>query len=76
MINEVTLNTKQLERLADMIAEKIRPHKLMTTEQKAKQLGCSPITLRRWAQSGRIDSEKCGDNQQSRIMFREDAFPI
>lgn len=76
MINEVTLNTKQLERLADMIAEKLRPRKLMTTEQKAKQLGCSPITLRRWAQSGRIDSEKCGDNQQSRIMFREDAFPI
>ena len=76
MINEVTLNTKQLERLADMIAEKLRPHKLMTTVQKAKQLGCSPITLRRWAQSGRIDSEKCGDNQQSRIMFREDAFPI
>lgn len=76
MINEVTLNTKQLERLADMIAEKLRPRKLMTTEQKAKQLGCSPITLRRWAQSGRIDSEKCGDNQQSRIMFREDAFPM
>lgn len=76
MINEITLNTKQLERLADMIAEKLRPRKLMTTEQKAKQLGCSPITLRRWAQSGRIDSEKCGDNQQSRIMFREDAFPI
>ena len=76
MINEVTLNTKQLERLADMIAEKLRPRKLMTTEQKAKQLGCSPITLRRWAQSGRIDSEKCGDNQQSRIMFREDAFPV
>lgn len=76
MIAEITLNTKQLERLADMIAEKLRPRKLMTTEQKAKQLGCSPITLRRWAQSGRIDSEKCGDNQQSRIMFREDAFPI
>lgn len=76
MIAEITLNTKQLERLADMIAEKLRPRKLMTTEQKAKQLGCSPITLRRWAQSGRIDSEKCGDNQQSRIMFREDAFPM
>lgn len=76
MIAEITLNTKQLERLADMIAEKLRPRKLMTTEQKAKQLGCSPITLRRWAQSGRIDSEKCGDNQQSRIMFREDAFPV
>ena len=76
MINEVTLNTKQLERLADMIAEKLRPRKLMTTEQKAKQLGCSPITLRRWAQSGRIDCEKRGDKHQSRFIDREDAYTV
>ena len=76
MIEEITLNTQQLESLADMIAEKLRPRKLMTTEQKAKQLGCSSITLRRWAQSGRIDCEKRGDKHQSRFIFREDAFPV
>ena len=75
-MNEIQLDTKQLEMLADMIAQRLRPQKLMTTEQKAKQLGCSPITLRRWAQSGRIDCEKRGDKHQSRYMFREDALPI
>ena len=74
-MNEIQLNTKQLEMLADMIAQRLRPQKLMTTEQKAKQLGCSPVTLRRWAQNGRIGCEKRGDNQQSRYMFREDALP-
>ena len=38
-MNEIQLNTKQLEMLADMIAQRLRPQKLMTTEQKAKQLG-------------------------------------
>lgn len=74
-MNEIQLDTKQLEMLADMIAQRLRPQKLMTTEQKAKQLGCSPITLRRWAQSGRIGCEKRGDKHQSRYMFREDALP-
>ena len=45
----------------------------MTTEQKARQLGIKPDTLRKKAREGKIDAEKSGDSNQSRLMFRIEA---
>lgn len=74
-MNEITLSKKQVDYIVDQLAVKIMGLQggLMTTEQKAKQLGISERTLRRKAREGRIDAEKSGDSNQSRLMFRIEA---
>lgn len=74
-MNEITLSKKQMDYIVDQLAVKILglSSGLMTTEQKAKQLGISERTLRRKAREGRIDAEKSGDSNQSRLMFRIEA---
>lgn len=74
-MNEITLSKKQVDYIVDQLAVKILglSSGLMTTEQKAKQLGISERTLRRKAREGRIDAEKSGDSNQSRLMFRIEA---
>lgn len=74
-MNEITLSKKQADYIVDQLAVKILglSSGLMTTEQKAKQLGISERTLRRKAREGRIDAEKSGDSNQSRLMFRIEA---
>lgn len=74
-MNEITLSKKQVDYIVDQLAIKIMGLEggLMTTEQKAKQLGIKPDTLRKKAREGRIDAEKSGDSNQSRLMFRIEA---
>ena len=74
-MNEITLSKKQVDYIVDQLAVKILglSSGLMTTEQKAKQLGISERTLRRKAREGRIDAEKSGDSNQSRLMFKIEA---
>ena len=74
-MNEITLSKKQVDYIVDQLAVKILGLQggLMTTEQKAKQLGIKPDTLRKKAREGRIDAEKIGDSNQSRLMFTIEA---
>ena len=74
-MNEITLSKKQVDYIVDQLAIKIMGLEggLMTTEQKAKQLGIKPDTLRKKAREGRIDAEKSGDSNQSRLMFKIEA---
>ena len=74
-MNEITLSKKQVDYIVDQLAVKILglSSGLMTTEQKAKQLGISERTLRRKAREGKIDAEKSGDTNQSRLMFKIEA---
>lgn len=74
-MNEITLSKKQVDYIVDQLAVKILglSSGLMTTEQKAKQLGISERTLRRKAREGKIDAEKSGESNQSRLMFRIEA---
>lgn len=74
-MNEITLSKKQVDYIVDQLAVKIMGLQsgLMTTEQKAKQLGIKPDTLRKKAREGRIDAEKIGDSNQSRLMFTIEA---
>lgn len=74
-MSEVTLSKKQLDYMVEQLAIKLSglSSGLMTTEQKAKQLGIKPDTLRKKAREGRIDVEKSGESNQSRLMFRIEA---
>ena len=74
-MNEITLSKKQVDYIVDQLAVKIMGLQsgLMTTEEKAKQLGIKPDTLRKKAREGRIDAEKIGDSSQSRLMFTIEA---
>ena len=74
-MNEVVLSKKQLDYISKQIALYITGTMsgMMTTEQKAKQLGISERTLRRKAREGKIDAEKRGDTNQSRLMFSIEA---
>ncbi len=74
-MNEITLSKKQVHYIVDQLAVKILGLQggLMTTEQKAKQLGIKPDTLRKKAREGKIDAEKIGDSNQSRLMFTIEA---
>lgn len=74
-MNEITLSKKQVDYIVDQLAVKIMGLQggLMTTEQKAKQLGIKPDTLRKKAREGKIDAEKIGDTNQSRLMFTIEA---
>lgn len=74
-MSEVTLAKKQLDYIVEQLAVKLSglSSGLMTTEQKAKQLGIKPDTLRKKAREGKIDVEKSGDTSQSRLMFRIEA---
>ena len=74
-MNEIMLSKKQVDYIVDQLAVKIMGLQsgLMTTEQKAKQLGIKPDTLRKKAREGRIDAEKIGDSSQSRLMFTIEA---
>lgn len=74
-MNEITLSKKQVDYIVDQLAVKILGLQggLMTTEQKAKQLGIKPDTLRKKAREGKIDAEKSGDTNQSRLMFKIEA---
>ena len=71
IMNEVVLSKKQLDYISKQVALYITGTMsgYMTTEQKAKQLGISERTLRRKAREGKIDAEKRGDTNQSRLMF-------
>ena len=75
MMNEVVLSKKQLDYISKQVALYITGTMsgYMTTEQKAKQLGISERTLRRKAREGKIDAEKRGDTNQSRLMFSIEA---
>ena len=75
IMNEVVLSKKQLDYISKQVALYITGTMsgYMTTEQKAKQLGISERTLRRKAREGKIDSEKRGEANQSRLMFRIEA---
>lgn len=74
-MNEVVLSKKQLDYISKQVALYITGTMsgYMTTEQKAKQLGISERTLRRKAKEGKIDAEKRGDTNQSRLMFSIEA---
>ena len=74
-MNEVVLSKKQLDSTSKQVALYITGTMsgYMTTEQKAKQLGISERTLRRKAREGKIDAEKRGDTNQSRLMFSIEA---
>ena len=74
-MNEVVLSKKQLDYISKQVAFYInnKTSFYMTTEQKAKQLGISERTLRRKAREGKIDAEKRGDTNQSRLMFSIEA---
>ena len=74
-MNEITLSKKQVDYIVDQLAVRIMGLQsgLMTTEQKAKQLGIKPDTLRKKAREGKIDAEKIGDSNQSRLMFTIEA---
>lgn len=74
-MNEVVLSKKQLDYISKQVALYITGTMsgYMTTEQKAKQLGISERTLRRKAREGKIDAEKRGDTNQSRLMFSIEA---
>lgn len=74
-MNEITLSKKQVDYIVDQLAVKIMGLQsgLMTTEQKAKQLGIKPDTLRKKAREGKIDAEKIGNSNQSRLMFTIEA---
>ena len=63
IMNEVVLSKKQLDYISKQVALYITGTMsgMMTTEQKAKQLGISERTLRRKAREGKIDAEKRGD---------------
>ena len=75
IMNEVVLSKKQLDYISKQVAFYITGTMsgYMTTEQKAKQLGISERTLRRKAREGKIDAEKRGDTNQSRLMFSIEA---
>ena len=75
IMNEVVLSKKQLDYISKQVALYITGTMsgYMTTEQKAKQLGISERTLRRKAREGKIDAEKRGDSNQSRLMFSIEA---
>ena len=74
-MKEVVLSKKQLDYISKQVALYITGTMsgYMTTEQKAKQLGIKPDTLRKKAREGKIDAEKSGDSNQSRLMFRIEA---
>ena len=74
-MNELVLSKKQLDYISKQVALYITGTMsgYMTTEQKAKQLGISERTLRRKAREGKIDAEKRGDTNQSRLMFSIEA---
>ena len=74
-MNEVVLSKKQVDYIVDQLAMKLMGLEsgLMTTEQKARQLGIKPDTLRKKAREGKSDAEKSGDSNQSRLMFRIEA---
>ena len=74
-MNEVVLSKKQLDYISKQVALYITGTMsgYMTTAQKAKQLGISERTLRRKAREGKIDAEKRGDTNQSRLMFSIEA---
>lgn len=74
-MNEITLNQRQLDYIVQQLAIKLMGFDggLLTTEQKAKQLGIKPGTLRKLANKGKIDAEKRGDEKQSRLMFTVEA---
>ena len=74
-MNEVVLSKKQVDYIVDQLALKLMGLEsgLMTTEQKARQLGIKPDTFRKKAREGKIDAEKSGDSNQSRLMFRIEA---
>ena len=74
-MNEVVLSKKQVDYIVDQLALKLMGLEggLRTTEQKARQLGIKPDTLRKKAREGKIDAEKSGDSNQSRLMFRIEA---
>lgn len=75
MTDEIKLSNKQLDYIVEQLAVKIMGLEsgLMTTKQKAQQLGIKPDTLRKLANKGKIDSEKKGDKHQSRLMFTVEA---
>lgn len=57
--------------LASEIAESLKADKpLLTTKQKAEQLGIEPATLRKWVREGKIDAVKSGDSNQAKLYFR------
>lgn len=75
MTDEIKLSIKQLDYIVEQLAVKIMGLEsgLMTTKQKAQQLGIKPDTLRKLANKGKIDAEKKGDEKQSRLMFTFEA---
>ena len=74
-MNEVVLSKKQVDYIVDQLALKLMGLEsgLMTTEQKARQLGIKPDTLRKKAREGKIDAVKSGNTGQSRLMFSIEA---
>lgn len=74
-MDEIKLSNKQLDYIVEQLALRIMNlgSGLMTTKQKARQLGIKPDTLRKLANKGRIDAEKNGDEKQSRLMFTVEA---
>lgn len=42
---------------------------LMTSKEKAEQLGITEGTLRQWVHQGKINAIKDGDSKQSRLRF-------
>ena len=75
IMNEVVLSKKQLDYISKQVALYITGTMsgYMTTEQKAKQLGIKPDTLRKKAREGKIDAVKQGGTGQSRLMFSIEA---
>ena len=56
--------------LANAVKESLEEKPLLSTEQKAAQLGIKPDTLRRWVREGKIDAVKSGTARQSTLKFR------
>lgn len=56
--------------LDDAVHKTIQGEALLTTKQKAEQLGIKPATLRKWVREGKIEAVKNGTSQQSKLMFR------
>lgn len=70
-MNTVALNKRDLDYIVCQLAEVLRKDglRLMGTNEKSRQLGVHPDTLRKAAREGRIDCEKRGDGKQSRLYF-------
>lgn len=71
-MTDITLENENLDRLATLIAEKLKPKEVLSVEEASEYLGIGRDTITNLARSGRLKSKDFGTEKKARYRFRRE----